>query len=92
VLVNALNTDKSPNVRIAAANALEKWQNSEYVRSELVNAMEFQNNPIVQITLINMLINMGEKSAIKPFRKIAEDEKVEQLVREQAQIGIEVLI
>ena len=92
VLVKSLNTDKSPNVRIAAASALEKWQNNELVRAELVRSMDHQEDPIVQITLINMLINMNEKSAIKPFRKIAEDEEIEQLVRDQARIGIEVLI
>ena len=92
VLVNSLNTDRSPNVRIAAANALEKWQENALVRSELVRSMEYQHDPIVQITLINMLIGMKEKSAIKSFKKVAEDEKTEQLVRDQALIGIEVLI
>ena len=64
VLVKSLTTDKSPNVRIAAANALEKWDSIPVVRAELVKAMEFQDDPIVQITLINILINMGEKEAI----------------------------
>jgi len=92
VLVKSLKLDKSPNVRIAAANALEKWNELPVVRAELVRAMDFQEDPIVQITLINMLINIGEKSAIKPFRKIVDDEAIEELVRKQAQIGIEVLI
>lgn len=92
VLVKSLTSDKSPNVRIAAANALEKWNSVPVVRAELVKAMEYQNEPIVQITLINILINMGEKDAVKPFRKIVEDESIEEIVRKQAQIGIEVLI
>ncbi len=92
VLVNSLTTDKSPNVRLAAANALKKWDAVPLVRAELVKAMGFQRDPIVQITLINILINMGEKGAIKPFMKIVEDKSVEELVRKQAQIGIEVLI
>lgn len=92
VLVKSLTSDKSPNVRIAAANALEKWNEVPLVRAELVKAMEFQHDPIVQITLINILIGMGEKGAVKPFRKLIEDESVEELVRKQAQIGLEVLI
>ncbi|MEL6559286.1 MAG: HEAT repeat domain-containing protein [Bacteroidota bacterium] len=92
VLVKSLTSDKSPNVRIAAANALEKWNEVPVVRAELVKAMEFQRDPIVQITLINILISMGEKGAVKPFRKLVEDESVEELVRKQAQIGLEVLI
>lgn len=92
VLVKSLTSDKSPNVRIAAANALGKWSDVPLVRAELVKSMEFQQDPVVQVTMINILISIGEKGAVKPFRKLVEDESVEELVRKQAQIGLEVLI
>jgi len=92
-LVNTLNTDGSPNVRLAAANALQKFAiSSDTVRAELVRSLEFQTEPIVQIALISMMVELEEKSAIGKLKQLVENDGTFPEVKKQAQLGIEVLI
>lgn len=92
-LVNTLNTDESPNVRLAAANALQKFAvDSDTVRAELVRSLEFQTEPIVQIALINMMVELEEKSAINKLRSLIEKQETLPEVKKQAELGIQVLI
>jgi hypothetical protein len=92
-LVTTLNTDASPNVRLAAANALQKFATANStVRAELVRSLEFQTEPIVQISLINMMVELEEKSAVNKLKSLIDNEATLPEVRKQAQLGIEVLI
>lgn len=91
-LIKTLKTDESPNVRLASAEALKRFANSPLVRAELVKAMESQTDPILQIALINILVEIEEKSAIKQLRKWSESAEINEVVRKQADIGIQILI
>ncbi len=91
-LVKTLNTDPSPNVRLAAARALQRFSNSQVVRSELVKSMELQKDPIVQIELINIMVQLEEKSAIRQLKKWSESADTENIVKKQAKVGIDILI
>ena len=92
-LVTTLNTDESPNVRLAAANALQKFAGENTtVRAELVRSLEYQTEPIVQIALINMMVELEEKSAINKLRSLIKKEGTLPEVKKQAELGIEVLI
>jgi len=92
-LVTTLNTDASPNVRLAAANALQKFATvNSTVRAELVRSLEFQTEPIVQISLINMMVELEEKSAVNKLKSLIDNTETLPEVRKQAQLGIEVLI
>ncbi len=92
-LVTTLNTDASPNVRLAAANALQKFATiNSNVRAELVRSLEFQTEPIVQISLINMMVELEEKSAVNKLKSLIDNSETLPAVRKQAQLGIEILI
>jgi hypothetical protein len=91
-LVKTLNTDESPNVRLAAAEALMNYADSELVRASLVRSLSNQDDPIIQITLIQMMIQIDEKSAVKQLKWLSEDENTQAVVRQSAETAIQILI
>ena len=91
-LVTTLNSDESPNVRYAALQALTNFLEIEAVRYELVKSLESQNDPLIQISLIGVLVEAQEKSASVPMKKLIEKEETRPEVKEQAEIALKVLI
>jgi uncharacterized membrane-anchored protein YhcB (DUF1043 family) len=91
-LVKTLNTDESPNVRLAAAEALMNYADNELVRASLVRSLSYQQDPIIQITLIQMMVRIDEKSALKQLQRISEDENTQAVVRQSAETAIQILI
>jgi len=91
-LVNTLNKDKNVNVRLAAAYSLAKFSNSQLVRDSLVKSLENQNDPIIQIVLMNILTDKKEVKALGPMRKIMSEKNAMKEVKETARKGIEVML
>jgi hypothetical protein len=87
-LVTMLNEDKNTNVRLAALDALIKFQEEPTVRTALISSLSTQNDPIVQITLIQLMVKMKEKGVLKDLNKIIEDSSVMKPVRDEAYSGI----
>jgi HEAT repeat protein len=92
VLIKTLNTDKNVNVRMAAAYALSKYAVQQPVCDSLVKSLSLQNEPILQITLINILAERKEKSAFKAFQLIINDKSKMKEVRAAAQNGMKMMI
>jgi len=92
VLIKTLNTDKNVNVRMAAAYALSKYAGQRPVCDSLVKSLSLQNEPILQITLINILAERKEKSAFKAFQQIINDKSTMKEVRAAAQNGMKMMI
>ncbi len=91
-LVETLDTDKNVNVRLAAAYALEKFQYMPAVRKSLVSSLGVQSDPILQVTLINILAGIQERSAIAPIEKIISNERTLPAVKSVAEDRIKMLI
>ncbi|MEQ9402333.1 MAG: HEAT repeat domain-containing protein [Cyclobacteriaceae bacterium] len=91
-LIRTLNSDESPNVRYAALQALTRYIDNTDVRTELVKSLESQSDPLIQISLITILTEVEEKSAIAPLKEIIENEQITPEVKKQAEIAIQVLI
>lgn len=90
-LINTLNSDDSPNVRYAALQALTNYIDNTNVRAELVKSLESQSDALIQISLITILIEAEERSAIAPLKDILDKEEIAPEVRQQAEIAIQVL-
>ncbi len=90
-LINTLNGDESPSVRYAALQALNKYIDNVDVRAELVKSLESQRDPLIQITLITILVEAEERSAIAPLKDIMESEEITPEVKQQAEVAIQVL-
>lgn len=90
-LLKTYNQDDNTNVRLAAFRALSKFVDDEKVKNALIQSLETQSDPIVQIELINLMVQMKEKKALEPLKKITEDQKVLEAVRDEAYKGIFIL-
>lgn len=87
-LVKAMNEDPNSNVRLAALDALSKFSDDAAVRKALVTSLPKQKDPVVQISLIQLLVKMKEKGVVNDLRKIVDDEKTMQAVKDEAYSGI----
>jgi Putative zinc-finger len=91
-LVNTLNYDRNVNVRMAAAYALSKFADQHSVCDSLVRSLSLQTDPILQITLINILAEKKEKSALEPIQEIIANRSTLKEVRAVAENSLRVLI
>lgn len=87
-LVTILNTDSNTNVRLAAVDALSRFIDQRDVRHALIESLLIQKDPVVQLTLIQLLVQVKEKDAVKPLNQIIEDEQSLPAVKDEAHAGI----
>lgn len=92
ILVKTLNTDKNVNVRMAAAYALSKYSDQRQVSDSLIHSLSLQTDPIVQVTLINILVEKQEKNAVNAIRRIIDDKNTLPEVKKVAENGAMSLI
>ena len=90
VLMNTLNHDKNPNVRLAALYSLERFADRRSVRDSLVSSLATQTEPIIQVVLINLLAEKRETRAIAPIRNIITNKKTLKEVKDAAQQSLKV--
>lgn len=88
VLVRTLTDDPNTNVRLAALDALGKFSDGGPVRQALIKALSTQTDPLVQIELIRMLVDMKEKTILKELHRISTDEQLLNEVKDEAHAGI----
>ena len=87
-LVHAMNEDPNTNVRMAALEALGKFHSQPHVRNALVASLNTQKDPVVQIALIRLMVEMKETDITKELERISTDEETLQAVKDEAQAGI----
>jgi hypothetical protein len=87
-LLHTLGSDNSVDVRLAAVDALGRFQNDPQVRQGLVNALQMQQSPLVQVALIDLMVELKDASVVQQLKKFEQDPNVNPTVRERAQWGI----
>ncbi len=92
LLINTLNFDDNVNVRLAACQALARFETEPAVREGLMQSLKIQTDPNIQITLIELLVMMKEKRASETLEQIAKDKAVMDVVRMKAEEGAATLI
>ena len=88
LLINTLNFDANVNVRQAAGEALTHFEQEPGVREALIQSLSIQTDPNVQITLIEVLVAVKEKRAIREIQRLAKRPQLLDVVRQKAQEGI----
>ena len=91
-LVNTLNTDSNPNVRLAAVEALYLFRNQPGVNDSLVGSLSIQSSPLVQVALIDLLVEIREQRASEALKALIKNEKLNPDVKKLAEQGIKQLI
>ncbi|WP_295770968.1 HEAT repeat domain-containing protein [uncultured Mucilaginibacter sp.] len=87
VLVETMNNDPNTNVRMAALDGLAKFYKESYVRKQLVKSLKKQQDPMVQIALIELLTRMKESAILTELEGMVKDESKMDAVRETAYSG-----
>ena len=89
-LLETVNTDSSVNVRLAAVDALGSLRNSSVARRGLLNALPKQDDPLVQIAIIDALAAMREQSAAPALRELMSGQDVDENVRKRADEALKI--
>jgi hypothetical protein len=92
ILVNTLNFDDNVNVRLAACQALYHFGQTPQVREAFIQSLRVQTDPNVQVALIDVLIALEEKRALREMQRLTQDSTVLEIVRLRAQQGVGKLI
>jgi hypothetical protein len=91
-LINRMQNDSNSNVRLSAAEALSKFTDSELVRVSLIETLSTEKSPSIQIEIIQILVQIQEKRALDPMKKILEQPEAPDYLKTQVNIGIAKLI
>jgi hypothetical protein len=86
-LDHLLKNDESPNVRLAAIDALVKFSRAPEARQSLKEALLVQDRPVVQIALIHALIRIDDQSALPYLDQLIERDDVLDKVKDEARLG-----
>ena len=87
-LLDTLNHDPNVNVRLAAADALYLFYSRPEVKAGLVDSLARQTSPLVQMSLINLLVEIRERRAVEALRQLVRDEKLNPKVKKRAELGL----
>jgi HEAT repeat protein len=84
-LLTTVNQDANVNVRLAAIDALHAFGSSPVMRTAIIQSIQRQTTPLVQVALIDLLVDLKETEAAPELKKIASDDQIDAGVRQHAQ-------
>ena len=87
-LIGALALDPSTNVRLSALDALYPHADQAVVRSGVLATLPREQNPLVQVAMIDFLVAARDREAVPELEKIVRNETINQVVRDAAKRGI----
>lgn len=88
----ALNQDENVNVRLAALDALKPYVNKSSVRMKLIESIDAQSSPLVQIALAELMVSIHEKKSVNALKQLLENESIPKEVKTKISESIDVLI
>ena len=91
-LLDTLENDPNVNVRLSAVDALYLFSENPMVKKGLISTLQKQESPLVQIALIDLLVDIREKRAVKALKGLIKNRGLTPQVREKAQFSIQQLI
>ncbi len=91
-LVKRMLHDENTNVRLTAVNALQGFIGSEIVKDGFIKSLDTEKDPTIQITIIQSLVKIQEKKALKPMRELLKLEETQPFVKEEIKLAISNLI
>lgn len=83
-LVHTLRYDNSVDVRLAALDALSRHGGQPQVRKDVVDALEEQQSPLVQVALIDQMLEWRDPDAAERLRNFAESPNLNPTVKQRA--------
>lgn len=90
-LLDAVNHDTNVNVRLAAVDALRTFSANRGARDAVMQALPQQPDPIVQVALIDLLVDLKETAAAPELKRVASNGSADAGVRQRAEWALEKL-
>lgn len=87
-LLHTLRFDPSVDVRLAALDALSRHSAQPQVRNNVLNALQEQQSPLVQVALIDQLVEWHDREAKPHLEKLRQSQDLNPAVREHADWAI----
>ena len=87
-LIGALALDPSANVRLSALDALYPHADQQLVRSGVLASLPREQNPLVQVAMIDFLVAARDREAAPELGRMARNETLDRAVRDAAQRGL----
>jgi hypothetical protein len=84
-LLTTMNQDQNVNVRLAAVDALHRFGASPVTREAVVQSIRKQDNPLVQIALLDLLVDLKDRDAAPELAQLTNDGKIDSAVRQHAE-------
>lgn len=82
-LADRMLYDDNTNVRAAAVEVLAGFTSSENVKNTFIKALKIENDPGIQIEIIQTLGKMQEKKAVIPMQELLKKEETQPFVKKQ---------
>ena len=87
-LLHTLRFDASVDVRLAALDALRHYGDQREVRTGLVDALQRQQSPLVQIALIDLLVELRDADAVQHLKSFERTPNLNPAVRQRVEWGV----
>jgi anti-sigma factor RsiW len=87
-LQQTLRYDSSVDVRLAALDALSRYGTRPDVSRTLVEALESEQSPMVQVALIDVLVDLHNANAVESLKRLQQTPSIDPTVRKHADWGI----
>ncbi|NQT25371.1 HEAT repeat domain-containing protein [candidate division KSB1 bacterium] len=84
-LFETLQSDPNVNVRLAAVDALYLFRDEAHVRDQLIQSLNAQDSPMIQVALIDLITQIREQKALDAIRSLIQKEDLDPEVREYAE-------
>ena len=88
-LIHTLNYDSNVDVRLAAVDSLARFAGYPAVRRDLIKSLPRQDSPLVQISLIDLLVQLHEHQSIDVLKQLVNDDNQDPQVRDRAKWGLQ---
>ncbi len=85
-LLGILNHDPNVSLRLAAIEALYLFCDHPWVKDGLIESLAGQTSPLVQMSLINLLVEIRERRAAEALEKLIQSQKLNPRVKERAEL------
>jgi len=91
-LIEILNNDPNVNVRLITVEVLSGFSNQSKVKNSLIESINLQESPLVQIALADAMIKLEEKDSVIALQKLLERRDLNHTVRKRIVHGLQILI
>jgi hypothetical protein len=91
-MFKTLNNDPNENVRLVTVEALFEFANNPKVRQGLIQSINKQSSPLVQLALADIMITLQEKNSVEEFNKLLLKKDLNDSVRNRIEKTVNILM